>query len=153
FVKVQRVLRDTAQRLHADAAVGKESSQKLRVASAVGEAGESEMSPRAYVPSPVAIVDDLHGSSIRPREVLVKSRAAPERIQRRPIVAVLGVEGDAGKRQVIVPCCWARIAVLAPVAVGGLLLRRESVHHVATELFPLTVSQDTPGEIDGRGPE
>src|SRR5215470_18259481 len=78
LVKVQRVLSDPPQHLEPSAALLEESGEELRVASSVGKAREAEVAPCVNSPPAVAIVDHFHRRAVRPREMRMELRAAPE---------------------------------------------------------------------------
>src|SRR5215813_3489717 len=145
LVKVQRVLGDPPQHLEPSAALLKEGGEELRVASSVGKAREAEVAPRIDTPAAVAIVDHFHRRAVWPCEVRVELRAAPERLHRGGILAVLRVKGDACEGEVLVARGGASVAMLPPVSVGRLLLQHEPAHNASTDLLPLWVFEDAPG--------
>src|SRR5205823_9540778 len=107
--------------------------QKLRVAAAVGEMREAELSPRADGPVAVAVVDDVDRSAVREGVVRMEVGRAAQRFEGRRIAAVLRVESHAGERQVVVTGRGAGAVVLAPVAIRGLFFGGEAVEDTSAE--------------------
>src|SRR5437867_6182472 len=72
FVEIERVLRETPERLQVQFLFRKESREKLRVAPTIGKVRETEVAPRRNTPVTVAVVDGLDGRAVGPGEEFVE---------------------------------------------------------------------------------
>src|ERR1044071_4246925 len=95
------------------------------------------MAPHGRRPVTIPVIDGFDRGAVGPGEVLMKIEPAAHRIARGLVAAEFGIQAYSGTSQVIVAGGGAGGAVFAPVAVGALLLRGETVEHLRRHVLPV----------------
>ena len=104
------------------------------------------MSPRVNSPITVAVINDLHRSSVGISKVLVKVGGAAQCLERCRIVCVLPVKRNLGGGHIVVARSWTCPAVFSPISVGRLLLSGEAMQYPLAQVYPIVVPKHMSGK-------